>query len=160
MSNKNIQKGIFSSEGRSVIQDVPDKNALLKVELENKSSFIELAVIHTQGGVTPSIQYMQDVQGEVYTIVFGQRLQPYTFTCYAPLSICKSQENMVAKPQDIFKEIKAGIDRKEAIVAKMEYHDAHFKGYIHDIKFKTGPINPSSNVVSTLVTIIMMGVMV
>lgn len=126
-----MSKQIFA-KSTSVLLPTGDVSALFTFTVDGDKVAVPV-IIKAQGAVSANAQFMQDMEGTVYYMVFGQKMTPMRFICHEPENVCG--ENDLSRTPDYLSLLKESITQSELPEATLVYGRTTIKGYINEIAF-------------------------
>ena len=145
-----MTRGLVGPSGKTALVE-GSRNAVLSVNFDGGSANMAVALLSTDGGASPNVQFLQDMAGTLYYTVFGPKMSSMMFTCSDPLELCS--KGSILKADDILQTLTQRIARRELPQGTMVYGKSVFRGYVYQVDLKTSTNNPifSVTIIGTFV---------
>lgn len=128
-----MSKQIFAKSA-SVSLPTGDVSALFTFTVDGSRVSVPV-IIKAQGAVNANAQFMQDMEGTVYYMVFGQKMSLMRFICHEPENVCEGDD--LSRTPEYLNLLKESITQSELPEATLVYGRTTIKGYINEIAFES-----------------------
>ncbi|NBK23085.1 MAG: hypothetical protein EOM68_13780 [Spirochaetia bacterium] len=108
--------------------------SLLVFSLDNDRVALP-AIVKAQGSIGANTQFMQDMEGAIYYMVFGQKMSPMRFICYELENNCNLKD--MSSTPDFLNALKDKIAKSELPEVTLVYGNVTIRGYLHEVNFES-----------------------
>ena len=128
-----VSKSIFNSQSSAALVASEGYEALMSIT--GQAVTYPLIVFEAGGSVKAHVQVAQDLEGNFYYTLFGQRLSSYLLECASPNRISSKDKilTVTGVGKVLLNRIKAGTLPE----IKIAYNDLILTGYVIEVSFQT-----------------------
>ncbi len=128
-------KPILGPAGGGAIIPAEGHTALITVEGVDPKREYALFVLNVEGGIGANNQMVQDLQGDIYYVLFGQRVTTYRLACMSLPNLCGSAQGI--GPGAVGNILKNSLLKGTLPGISITYDGLVLKGYLLSVTFNT-----------------------